>query len=214
MATIECYNCPKMLTKKESTKEHIPAKCMFYGYDETYKTNRITVPSCRDCNEKFALIDIVLKQMVGVSNESNIEQNELTKSAVKSILSSSDSDSKLIIQNDKVIAVKFDYEEVASLHKKNFKGIFYHSYKRRIGNNYQIEVTTDIINDWKYVYDFVDENQDWEFSGHKDIFKFKFCLLKTQKQKIILSDDPSEADIIASIMVYHQMFTTMVVAIP
>ena len=33
-----CYNCGKELKEGQSTKEHIPAKTMFIGYDSNFKT--------------------------------------------------------------------------------------------------------------------------------------------------------------------------------
>lgn len=50
----QCFNCGNFFTKEEITKEHIPAKALYAGYDNEYKLNRITVPSCYKCNQSFS----------------------------------------------------------------------------------------------------------------------------------------------------------------
>ncbi len=41
-----CYNCGKELENKDVTREHIPSRNLFEGYDEKFKVNRITVSVC------------------------------------------------------------------------------------------------------------------------------------------------------------------------
>ena len=51
---IYCYNCFKPIKEGEKTREHIPAKTLFEGYDDKYKVNRITVPACYECNQGYS----------------------------------------------------------------------------------------------------------------------------------------------------------------
>ena len=50
-----CYNCGKILKPNEITREHIPARNLFEGYDEQYKVQRITVKACRKCNQEYSV---------------------------------------------------------------------------------------------------------------------------------------------------------------
>ena len=49
----QCYNCRKVLEKENKTKEHIPAKNLFRGFNQKLSNNIITVPACKKCNEEF-----------------------------------------------------------------------------------------------------------------------------------------------------------------
>lgn len=52
-----CYNCGIELEDKDVTREHIPARNLFEGYDEKYKVNRLTVPACLKCNGQYSPTD-------------------------------------------------------------------------------------------------------------------------------------------------------------
>ena len=59
-----CYNCSKELVENEITREHIPARTLFDGYGNEFKTNRITVPACLECNNKYSKCDEVLRNLI------------------------------------------------------------------------------------------------------------------------------------------------------
>jgi len=61
-----CYNCGKELEKKDVTREHIPSKNLFEGYDEKFKVNRITVSACYECNNKYSPTDEQFRNMIGI----------------------------------------------------------------------------------------------------------------------------------------------------
>ena len=60
---MKCYNCGEPLTKKTKTKEYVPQQNLFKGFPEDHKKNRITVPSCFECNNGASDIDDELRNM-------------------------------------------------------------------------------------------------------------------------------------------------------
>ena len=63
---IYCYNCFKPIKEGEKTREHIPAKTLFEGYDDKYKANRITVPACYECNQEYSPTDRDFRNLIGI----------------------------------------------------------------------------------------------------------------------------------------------------
>ena len=78
---MECYNCRKKISKKESTKEHIPAKALFSGYGIEFKENRITVYACEKCNNDYSKIDQEIRNAIGVTNDDT--EDESAKEFIK-----------------------------------------------------------------------------------------------------------------------------------
>ena len=74
-----CYNCGNELNSQNRTREHIPAQNMFVGYPDEYKVNRITVPACYSCNNLYSKVDQEIRDAIGIMNEDNMQQHELTR---------------------------------------------------------------------------------------------------------------------------------------
>lgn len=81
---IYCYNCFKPIKEGEKTREHIPAKTLFEGYDDKYKANRITVPACYECNQGYSPTDRDFRNLIGIIAKRK-ENNQITAKAIKSI---------------------------------------------------------------------------------------------------------------------------------
>lgn len=80
-----CYNCGIGLDKTTETKEHIPARSLFEGYDEKYKVNRITVSACKECNGKYSPTDEEFRNMMGLISKKT-EDKKITEKSVRSVL--------------------------------------------------------------------------------------------------------------------------------
>lgn len=175
MAKTNCYNCGIEIDSNESTSEHIPAKCLFDGYDEKYKVNRITVDACSKCNGGFNPTDEEFRNMIGIISK-NKENNKLTEKSVRSILRKDKQLTRLDYNGlNKVSGVSFSKGTIEDFHKKNFKGLFKYQYGKVLPDNYELWVNID-ENDWsditKGMLGFC-EMFDWKHSGHPDIFKYK-----------------------------------------
>lgn len=227
---IECVYCGKQtiektralkLEKKNGkypdlgvTKDHIPQQCLYDGYAPSYKKNRYTVPACRKCNEEFSVFESDLRDLIGIANESNKRQEKITKSAVKNILSTKGNEKRLV-QDDKgkVIGVEFDYNKFRPSHIKNFKGIYYKTYGKRLSDSFEVDVVDIKLgnNFEELAKDFLDKNSKWCFSGHKDIFSYRIELIKPDSSGILTkADNLNEAILIICHLVYHKKYDIIV----
>ncbi len=175
MAKTNCYNCGIEIDSNESTKEHIPARNLFEGYDDKYKVNRITVDACSKCNGAYSPTDEEFRNMIGIISRKK-ENNKITEKSVRSILRKDKQLSRLDINAfNKASGVKFSQGTIEDFHKKNFKGLFKHQYNKILPDNYDLWVNID-ENDWsdmtKGILGFL-EMFDWKHSGHPVIFRFK-----------------------------------------
>lgn len=170
-----CYNCRNEIETKDITKEHIPARNLFEGYDEKYKVNRITVPACSKCNGKYSPTDEEFRNMIGVIAKRK-ENQKITEKAVKSILRKESGKQRLSISDlGKISGVSFGQTPIEDFHKKNFKGLFYHQYGTVIPDNYELYVNID-ENDWSNVtlgmLGYLKDLFTWNHSGHPDILSY------------------------------------------
>ena len=172
---VKCYNCGREIRDDEITKEHIPAQSLFTGFDEKYKINRITVPACFDCNNKYSKVDEEFRNMIGI--KAKREQNfSLTDKAVRSLKRMDPTSSRLHLDFlGNVIGVEFHEQTILDFHKKNFKGVFFHQYGFPLPDDYELFVNIDeneysefIIGVIGYLKTFF----EWKCSGHKDVFSY------------------------------------------
>lgn len=216
----QCYNCGNFFDYQNITKEHVPAQNLFNGYSVDYKKNRITVNACKPCNEKYSKIDQVLRDAIGILNETNKDQAELTRQSVKSILRPSDGKKRLVPVISGGFDVIFEYSHFVELHKKNFKALFLKRYGYSINENeFKIQVICegDENNDdaMKIYYDMFHYTEDvpWSISGHEDIFLFRMKSINVNsKTEIVDTMNLSEAIGVAAVLVYHKVLCAVVVA--
>ena len=136
-----CYNCGKSLPETNKTKEHIPAKILFDGFDEKFKLNRITVDACFECNNSFSKIDNEIRDALAIKTEELSSRRLLAEKGTLSITRNKNwLDRVKFDKNGKVESIYFKYNAFVETHKKNFKGLFYNKNNFHIGDNYEIEI--------------------------------------------------------------------------
>jgi len=171
---IQCYNCTEFFSSKEITKEHIPAQSLFEGLSDEYKTNRITVPSCFECNNGYSKADEEFRNLIGSINKYD-HLDRVSAKTSRSVLRKSGTKRLLFDNSGKIIAVEFEDRLIKDFHIKNFKGVFYKEYGYSIPNSYKILVNID-ENDWSKqilaCIGYLKNNFLWKYSGHEDVFKY------------------------------------------
>jgi len=175
MAKKVCYNCGVELDKETETREHIPAKNLFEGFDEKYKMNRITVAACQKCNGLYSPTDEEFRNMMGIISKKD-EDKQITEKSVRSVLRKDKGHERLHFDElGMVSGVTFSQGTIEEFHIKNFKGLFMHEYGNVLPDAYQIIVNID-ENDWsqrtRVILGFF-ELFEWKHSGHPDIFQYK-----------------------------------------
>jgi transcriptional regulator NrdR family protein len=219
----KCYDCGVNLTKEIKTREHIPAQNLFSGYDETYKINRLVVPACNSCNQKYSKIDQEIRDVLGVINDSNDRQKELTRKAIKSIMRNSNWKKRVDVNGNEIIeniVVSFSYNSLKKLHIKNFKGTFYFDNKYPLPENFHVEIiaegdeiNTKLMMIKEMFKDYMD-NKIWHKSGHEDIFKYKTVMinLKEPSENYDFSETKNidDCDLVVSELLYHNSIHPMI----
>ncbi len=216
-----CYDCGIELTKENSNKEHIPARNLYNGYPEEYKQNRITINACIECNHKYSKIDQEIRDAIGIMNDVDPNQQEVTRQAVKSILRRNNWKERVEQnENGNVVSVSFSYEELRQLHIKNFKGLFYKTFGQPVPDNYEIEIVSDGDEEYEHLikvaqvmHDYINSFNDWKPSGHKDVFMYDIKTMAVNSEGNIDHDDNLDNSLaVVGILVYHQKLSAVVVA--
>lgn len=214
-----CYNCSKELTKDNRTVEHVPAKNLYEGFGNEFKKNRITVPSCVECNNLYSKIDQEIRDAIAVTNGDLKQRKELTGKGVRSIFRHSNWKSRTHIDiNGNVTAVDFSYADLCKLHIKNFKALFFRKYGCPVPGNFIIEVFADgdeaLIASAQVIHNYIRQDKEWEISGYADIFKFILKDMTTDLEQHIIyeSNNLDKLQAVAGLLVYHDDIGTIVVA--
>jgi hypothetical protein len=197
----------KIYPAKGETVDHIPQQCLYNGYGSDYSKNRITVPSCRECNDNFSKIENDLRDLIGIANDKNKQQLELTRSGVKSILAQKDWLDRLYVDNNgNVRGVEFDRTRLELNHLKNFKGLYYKEFKTILPQDYNINIIDQATEEIQinYVFSFLEKNAIWKTSGHEDIFRYKLTLYKKENNQIIMTNKISDSLGIFCLLEYHK----------
>lgn len=219
----KCYNCGCEFTDdNRETVEHIPMQALYAGYSPEYKINRVTVPGCYKCNHEYAKIDQELRDFIGITNDDNDAQLELTAKAVRNITRVKDF-WKRLSPLDAGLGIEFNLDSLAEIHKKHFKGLFYHKYKMPLSKEYEIRVIADgDESDTKlveYVNIFHEQleivNVPWSVSGHHDIFQYRIATFRCgdDNRYRISEGIPNDLDVIICEMIYHKERYAMCLAI-
>jgi ribosomal protein L30 len=203
------------------TKDHIPQKCLFDGYPDDYKKNRITVPACHKCNTNFSQNEQELRNYIGVINDNNEAQRKITESTVKDLFKSGNQERLVKNKNGQVKGVVFDIESLKPSHIKNFKGIFYKEFRKRLPDNYTITVldvnnyaVARTVSDSNFVQPllkYLDDNSDWKVSGHEDIFKYRITLVDyDDSRQFVNVNKVEDSKLVICQLVYHNEYDVLV----
>lgn len=219
---LRCYNCGIQLTKDTKTREHIPAKNTWAGYDEEYKINRIRVDACFTCNNGYANIDSVVRDAMGVISADEL-QKELIEKAARSIIKQGNLKDRIQVSLDgKDVFFDFKYEDLQQIWIKDFKGVFYHNYRFPLPTNYDItaifeldKTDEELFRMVKYIQNYVvQEDNNWCLSAHEDIFQYKIRAgVHDENGNIIDTTQIDDALIFAGVLIYYKKITAVVFAI-
>jgi len=213
-----CYNCLQETDEKDITKEHIPAKTLFEGYDDKYKTNRITVPACSNCNGKYSPTDREFRDMIGTIAKRK-ENDKIAEKSVKSILKKDSAHERLHINPfGKVSGVVFRQTPIEDFQKKNFKGLFYFQYGKPLSNDYELFVNIDESDYSDFtlgVLGYLKDMFQWKHSGHSDILSyciqpFRLGITNDSKNDLPLQENEN---IIVGCLKYNQEHAGLVIAV-
>jgi len=213
-----CYNCGVELDEKEMTREHIPAKNLFEGYDGKHKVNRITVSACQTCNGEYSPTDEEFRNMIGIIAK-NKANNKITDKSVRSILRKDSTIQRLVFDGfGKVSGVSFNEIPIENYHKKNFKGLFYFQYGKILTDDYELFVNIN-ENDWSEttlgILSYLKQLFLIKYSGHPDIMEyviqpFRPMIANPKKQDL----KPSENDkIFFGYIEYNKEHSALVIAV-
>jgi hypothetical protein len=217
----QCYNCGVELNDQNRTREHIPAQNTFAGYPNEYKVNRLTVPACFECNNKYSKTDQEIRDAIGIMNDDNALQQELSRKAVASIMRNHNWPERIEWKNGKVGGVLFNYNTFRELHIKNFKGVFYQKYGFPIPEEYEIQIIAEgdyddlkLNNIAKFLTDYVYDGGDIKFSGHPDIFQYKTKTITPMEDGLTINDSPTldNALGIVGVLDYHKNIKAVIIA--
>jgi len=219
---MNCYNCGIELTDETNHVEHIPAKNLYRTYPPEYKENLLTVPACYDCNiGLYSKIDQEIRDAVGIQNENDDLQQEMTEKAVRSIMRKSNWKERVFsIDNGKSLEVSFSYNDIEKLHIKNFKGLFYEKYGLPISDEHEIKIIAEGDEENEklqrvdsYFREYINDEMDWTSIGHPSVFKYKIKAMIPGENDLFYDGDNLEDAIgFVCTMEYHGILKPLVIA--
>lgn len=219
---MKCYNCGIELTDETNHYEHIPAKNLFATHPPEYKKELLKVPACYDCNVGlYSKIDQEIRDAIGILNESDELKKELTEKSVRSIMRKSNwKDRVFFIDGGKSIEVSFSYNEMESLHIKNFKGLFYSKYGKPISEEYEIKIIAEGDEDNEklqrvnyFMREYLNFETDYSFVGHPSVFSYKFkAMIDGEDGLFYDGENIDDAVSFTCIMDYHEAIHPLVIA--
>jgi hypothetical protein len=174
---MNCYNCGTALTGQTNHREHIPAKNLFDGFPDSHKQNRVVVSACYTCNQFFSPIDEEFRNLIGIVTR-NPNAIKLTEKTTRSMSRLQSKIARVIysVSNRMPFAVQFNMNDIAKYHLKNFKGLFYHKYGRRISEDqYRIMAHFDKTFESERsqrLINYLTQNFNFQCSGHEDVFRY------------------------------------------
>jgi len=199
---------------KGETTEHIPQKCLYDGYGDDYKLNRLTVVSCLECNQIYSGVENDLRDYIGIINDNNKKQQELTKKGAESIDGEKNGENRIVKdEQGNVRGVIFDYNRIDKNHIKNFKGVYNKKFKSIVPKHYDIKVVylpsdEEVVN---LALKFLEENSTWEISGHDDIFRYKVVRYKSRGSTMVVSSTLRESLGAFALLEYHKSIQVLII---
>lgn len=214
-----CYDCGIKENKNEKlTKEHIPAQNLYKGFPANYKTNRITVPGCFNCNNGYSHLDDEIRNLVAFYDDGNSNLLALQK-AFRSLIKKDPSGGRF--KPDHIgLGVEFNYDNLIELNKKNFKGLYYHEYNSPIRKGFKYLTITDgesdtsLLNFVKFFYQqYLTPIPNWSISGHSNVFEYKIERLKIENNDFKKTEHNCNTIVSVCAMKYWQSIMGICIAI-
>lgn len=219
----QCYNCGisfANLKKVERTKEHIPAKALFEGYPIEYRNNRKTVPACYRCNNEYSTIDDSIRDLIGITNETDAEKKELTAKTVRNIFrNKTELNERVLIEENKIF-FSFNMTNIDNLHFKNFKGIYTLITGKPLSNSYKLDVYSIGQDEQKlklgekFISE-IEHLENWDVSGHENVFKFKMVTINLDSLILLGFENEQislEPEVLMCAMKYNSTVVALVIA--
>ncbi len=217
---MNCYNCGIPLTKKLNHREHIPAKNLYKDLEEKYKQKLITVPACFECNNQFSQIDQEIRDAIGILNNKDEYLNHMTSKSVKSIVRRKEWQNRVsAVDGSNLLDIKFNYSSFKKSHIKNFKGLYYYHFNETISKDYQMQVVAegDENNNIaqqlrKHILSLYSDIDQFNFIGHRDVFKYKIKKIFNSNGIIVESGDENNKIGFIGNMIYCNVIHPVIIA--
>ena len=206
-----CYDCGLPLDSQETNKEHIPAKCLFKGYEGSFTHDLITIVAHEKCNSDYSHMDDELRNFVAILTDGKDNQSILKKT----FSSLARKKNERFKPESGALGVSFNYWTILLLHEKNFKGLFYHTYsspiskeKYRIFNITEGEEREPLMDFSKKLYKrFIKPIGNWIIAGHKEVFRYKIVMLTQEKNDLIVTENVDKMIVsICAMQYYNSVF--------
>jgi hypothetical protein len=214
-----CYNCGIELVKgKNQTKEHVPPQNLFAGFDDKDKKNRITVPACFDCNNKYSECDEEFRNLVGAITQQEENSGITSKTARGLSQNFKKVKGKIKLISPGKMTLEVDRDKIIEFHKKNFKALYYKQFGHTLPDDYEIMVNInedDSSQNTEQIITFLDSNFNWKVSGSERILKYIIQPLRpdwNNTDKTIDLKLAKDEPMIGALMVYNQTHAALVVA--
>lgn len=212
-----CYDCSLPLSGQKTNTEHVPAKCLFRGYEGSFTHDLITITAHENCNSSYSHMDDELRNFVAVLTDGKDNQSILKKT----FSSVARKEIERFKPEKDALGVSFDYGTILLLHEKTFKGLFYYTYdnpistdKYRIFNLTEGEERMPLMNFTKTLYQrFLKPIADWEVSGHEEVFRYKIVMLTQSNNDLIVTDDVDQMLVSICAMQYYKTVFALAMAI-
>jgi len=197
----------KGLSKEEINKEHIPAKCLFRGYEDQFTHDLITIRAKKSCNSSYSHIDDELRNFVAILTDGKDNQKMLKKT----FNSIARKELTRFKPDNKGLAVSFNYGTILDLNEKNFKGLFYKEYETpfpnatfKIFNITETEDRDKLKEFSRFLYARFIKPLDWKISGHEDVFRYRIIMLKEENNDLRPTDNYKEMKVCICAMHYYK----------
>ncbi len=213
-----CYDCGKELDDSNRTKEHVPAKNLYDGFGHEFKKNRITVPACFECNNRYSKIDQEIRDLLAVKSNNLNEKAELTGKGIRSIFRQKNWKGRVFTDiNGNAVSVSFDYNQLCNLHLKNFKALFFKKYGFPLPTDFELAIATEgdegKIENIEKIHNYIRDGKEWEVSGSADVFKFIIKDITFDPiNGYYESGDINKLDSIGGVIVYHDEIVAVILA--
>ena len=124
------------------------------------------------------------------------------------------------MESGRVVSVSFSYDSFKELHIKNFKGAFFDKYGYPIPDEYVIDIIAEgdqedpnLNGIGKMLFGYVAEGNNWNISGHEDIFKYKLkSFTPTDGENVFDTPELDNSLGVVGILIYHKSILAVVIA--